>query len=237
MNILNFPHTQKLQLKVFKHHLSVSNDNKEYYQLAYESWKKVWQDVERQEMGITHSQFYSDDFTRQHHIISLFDNKKCIGLAFMREIDLKLECLREDTAFRFWPQEELSRLSDNNRELIIATSFTITSDYRRANIEWKTLFLSLFLDYFTELNQNLMITAARKVKSNEKLCYQLGGIPLLKDVPFRTKSGDTIKNEIADLLYWKKKQFSLTHKLLQSMREQIWASFSKEKNDEQILSA
>lgn len=238
MNILNFPKAPKLHLKVFnQHHLLLSEYHKEFYQKSYESWKQVWQDVESQEMGLPHSYFYSDDFTRQDHIISLFTGTTCIGLAFMREVNLNINCIREDSAFRFWPPEELDQLKQKYSKLIIATSFTITQEFRRTNIEWKTLFLSLFLDYFGELHHQIMITAARKIKSNEKLCYQLGGMPLRRDVPFKTKSGQSIRNEIADLLYWKKNNFSLADRELELMRKNIWASYSKEKRNDKILSA
>ncbi|MFA5583119.1 MAG: hypothetical protein WDA09_02805 [Bacteriovoracaceae bacterium] len=237
MNIIKIAPAHKLQLKVFGHHIFLSEEDKKYYQIAYESWKQVWQDVQQQEMGLKETSFYSDEFTRQDHIIALFDRDNCVGIAFMREIDLDLNCIKEDSSFRFWPKTQLLSLNKKQNRIVIATSFTITPQYRRGEIEWKTLFLSLYLDYFSQLQTSIMVTAARKVKSNEKLCYQLGAKPLMRNVPFTTKSGSYIENEIADLLYWEKNTLSLLDKYLQYLRNQVWSSFLKEKHYDKILSA
>lgn len=226
----------KLNLKVFGHNLLLKDEDKEYYQLAYQKWKEAWQEVAQKEMGIKSSIFYSDDFTRQDHIVALFNHRSCIGMAFMREMDLRISCLTEDSCFRFWPLHELERLIRLHQHVVIASYFTITPQYRKSHVEWKTLFLSLYLDYFSELKSKIMVTAARKLKSNEKLCYQLGAKPLLKDVVFSTKSGQIVEQETIDLLYWENNYFSLLNQSLQKLRTQIWASY-KEKNYEQVISA
>lgn len=236
MTIIPFRPKQDLHLKVFGHHQNLKTEDQHYYQLAYESWKQVWLEVQKNEMGIASGHFYSDDFTRQDHIISLFDKKKCIGVAFMREINPHIKCITEDSSLRFWPYL-LDLLPTTQSKIIMATSFSITPAYRKGEIEWKTLFLSLYLDYFSLLEANIMITAARKVKSNEKLCYQLGGEVLKKNVPFTTKSGDYIEYEIADLLFWTKKNISLSNRFLQNLRQEIWLSYIKETSYVELISA
>ncbi|HLW57225.1 MAG TPA: hypothetical protein VKY27_07560 [Bacteriovoracaceae bacterium] len=235
MNVIDlFPY--QLNLKVFGPHLYLKDEDKEYYQIAYNKWKEAWQEVVNSEMGVNSSVFYSDDFTRQDHIIALFDQKSCIGMAFMREVNLGINCLIEDSSFRFWPLQQLEKLLHQYKQVVIASYFTITPQYRRTHVEWKTLFLSLYLDYFSELGSKIMVTAARKLKSNEKLCYQLGAKPLLKDVVFSTKSGQVIERETIDLLFWENNHFSLLNPNLQNLRTQIWAAY-KEKKDEQAISA
>lgn len=237
MNIIPFRQQPALHLKVFTHHQDLKQEEEEYYQLAYESWKEVWQDVQKNEMNSPLLESYSDDFTRQDHIICLFENKNCIAVAFMREINPRLKCLTEDSSFRFWPKELMSFLAETQCKIILATSFTITKPYRRGVIEWKTLFLGLYLDYFSTLDAALMVTAARKIKSNQKLCYQLGGEVLQQDVPFTSKAGERIENEIADLLCWKKKKVCLSNKNLQKLREKIWGPFHSQRAELKLLTA
>lgn len=72
-----------------------------------------------------------------------------------------------------------------------------------------------------------MVTAARKVRSNEKLCQSLGAQLLEGNVPY-IQDGTPIKGEIADLLYWPRNiVIDLGSEELNQLIERIWI----ERND------
>lgn len=225
-NILISPTT--LSLKIFKSSQEIAIQDLKYYHLAYEMWKTTWKDVYSEEMHLK-AQLYSNDFTRQAHIVALFHGHHCVGLAFMRNVDFSFQMTKEDSYFRFWPTQTLSEIEKRESNIIIASYFTIASQFRKStSIEWKTLFLSLYLDYFSTLQSPMMITAARKLKSNEKLCYDLGALSIQKNLSYTSEQSDNT-NETVDLLYWKNDvTFSLKDYNLQTLRENIWKGYLKE---------
>jgi hypothetical protein len=224
-NIIQSP--VPLILKVFKFGEELSVHDLRYYNLAYETWKNTWGNVYTQEMHLN-TKLYSNDFTRQDFVVALFQGYQCVGLAFMRNVHFDRLATKEDGYFRFWPRETLDEIEKEKENIIVASFFTISPQFRKGEtIEWKTLFLSLYLDFFSTLRIPIMVTAARKVKSNEKLCYGLGAICIKKDVPYRNEQGQSIDGD-ADLLYWREEvTFSLKNNYLQSLREEIWTKFIK----------
>lgn len=198
--------------------------------LAYRCWKETWQKVHREEMRVDHV-LYSDDFSRQDIIVALFSGGACVGSAFMRFSNPAEGVCREDSYFRFWPPEAMNMILEmtGGRQLVLASYFTIAQEFRnkRDGICWKSLLLSLFLEKFLTLDAGIMITAARKMKSNEKLCLSLGAELIAPDIPFFI-NGKIIPGETADLVFWKKNNtHSLTSELT-LLKERIW----KQKYDE-----
>lgn len=218
-----------IHFKIFTHSNKMTEEEKHYYNETFKTWKNVWSDVFSHEMNLN-ARLFSNDFTRQHHILSLFFGSKCVGTVFMREVDFSLVTTIDDSYFRFWPEDILHSISDENSQVVIVSNFTIDKEFRQSqHFEWKTLLMCLFVDYFKTLNQPLMISAARKLKSNEKLCYQLGAKCLLKDVAYKSE-GSMATNEMTDIVCWKPNvELSLTNRELQFVREELISSFSQEK--------
>lgn len=233
-NILNFP--KSYTLKVFTQLQTHSAEDQIYLEQAYQAWREVWCDVFNNEMGLN-TALYSNDFSRQTYVMALFQNQQCIGVAFMREIDFRSQIAVDDSYFRFWPQEVLEELKNKHQKVMIASNFTITHAFRRSReFEWKTLFFALYKDFYNTLDAKFMITAARKLKANEKLCYDVGGVCLMKDVAYKSE-GSATTQETTDILYWRPHiQFSLLNPELQKLREEIWENFQRENQDE-LLSA
>lgn len=193
----------------------------EIYHQTYLCWKEVWEAVYQQEMKVNH-QFYADDFLRQDQVISLFNRGQCVGMAFVRMINLSLMPVSQDSFFRFWPKAETDKVLSLTPDIFIASYFTVHPAFRKnEDLCWKTLLLSLFLDNFMRSDSQVMITAARKVRSNEKLCFKLGAKPLSLNVPYLL-DGQKINNEIADLIYWDKTPIILEDQSLNSLRKTLW---------------
>ena len=232
--LLRFPSQYKL--KIFSNVHQVSEQDRPYLECAYQAWREAWLDVFHNKMGLNAS-LYSNDFSRQTYVMALFEKRECIGVAFMREVDFRSKIAVDDSYFRFWPEDILEELRIKHQKVMIASNFTITQAYRRnRSFEWKTLFFALYKDFYNTLDAHLMITAARKLRANEKLCYDVGGICWTRDVPYKSE-GAQATEELTDILFWRPHiEFSLLNPQLQKLREEIWRNFQREKQYE-LLSA
>lgn len=201
----------------------IDHHYREIYEKTYICWKEVWQHVYESEMQQNHK-FFSDDFQRQEKIISLFAGSRCVGMAFVRSIDLSLLSVREDSCFRYWPQESLENILQLSSNIAIASYFTIHQEFRKMKLGvcWKTLLLSLFVQNFHESQTDIMVTAARKMKSNEKLCYKLGAKPIASSLPYWIEDEKQVNEETVDIIYWDKTPLKLEDPLLMSLKKRIW---------------
>jgi hypothetical protein len=191
------------------------------YKTTFDCWKNVWDSVYSKEMKIK-KQMYSDDFLRQDHIVALFSDQKCAGLAMVRFTNFYLLPVQEDSYFRFWPKETLKLVSELSHRVAIASYFTVHPDFRQQNtgICMKTLLLSLFLENFKNSHSEIMITAARKKTSNEKLCSKLGSKILANDIPYLLE-GESL-SEMTDLIYWEKNSPALPTPELEFLKQSLW---------------
>jgi hypothetical protein len=191
------------------------------YLKTYECWKEVWEKVYRDEMKLTHTHF-SDDFLRQDEIVALFTEGKCVGMAFMRFCDLRLLPFQQDSYFRYWPPQKIEEVLHMGNRVSLASYFTVHPDFRqvREPVCWKELLLSLFVDAYCEHEVDVMITAARKLRSNEKLCQKLNAKVLAENVPF-TIDGKEV-GELTDLVYWPREKISLKSEWMEELRKDIW---------------
>lgn len=191
------------------------------YLKAFDCWKEVWEKVYREEMKLSHAHF-SDDFLRQDEIIALFTEGKCVGMAFMRFCDLSLRPFQQDSYFRYWPQDKIEEVLRMGSRVSLASYFTVHPDFRqmREPICWKELLLSLFIDAYCEHDVDIMITAARKLRSNEKLCQKLNAKVLAENVPF-TIDGKEV-GELTDLVFWPRAKIALKSEPMEALRKEIW---------------
>lgn len=220
-NIQSLINPNHCQLYIFNgSHPEVDNT---ILEKTYFCWKNSWEHVFKYEMNQDHK-IFSDDFTRQDEIVTLFYKNNCIGVAFKRKVDLSLITIREDSCFRFWPSDELDKLMKISSQITIASYFTISSEFRSKTLGvcWKTLFLSLYVENFIHSESDLMVTAARKMKSNEKLCYLLGAKPLVTSIPYKTHDSKTVGNESVDILFWDKNKTSQVESEVENFKNIVW---------------
>lgn len=192
---------------------------------TFRCWSSVWGEVFSKEMGLE-KKLFSDDFSRQDAIVSLLFGSRCVGLAMIRMVPLHSELTFQDSFFRFWTPDALRKVSDLARgnPIALASSFTVHPDFRGKDqdVNWKALLLALFLEKFKSTGAPVMVTAARKIRSNEKLCQSLGAELLDGDVPF-VLDGAPVPGEIADLLYWPGDlSIDLGGDALEALKNRIW---------------
>ncbi len=86
-----------MELKLFIIPRNVNNDlSREVYLETYKTWKYVWDEVYKSEMGLQKTLF-SDEFLRQDYIVSLFADAKCAGMAFVRITDFTFQPIHKNS--------------------------------------------------------------------------------------------------------------------------------------------
>jgi GNAT superfamily N-acetyltransferase len=220
-SILNFG--PKIKLYLFPGNYQ-GGEHQEAYEKAFTCWREVWESVFKNEMN-QEKHLYADDFLRQDQVVALFAQGQCVGVAFMRTVNLKSSVVQNDSFFRFWQEEHRDKILKTSSHISLASYFTVHPDFRQQGfgVCWKTLLLGLFVEAFRHGETDLMITAARKVRSNEKLCRKLGAKTLASDVPYLTEARAQIENEIADMVYWDKSPFKLDDEFTLDLQDRIWS--------------
>lgn len=201
---------------------SASDEIQSIYNQTYITWKETWEHVFNVEMNKDFV-LHSDDFVRQDYIVSLLCRDYIAGTAFIRLADPSFAPTFDDSAFRLWGPHALEVIKKMDSNFAVASYFTIHPEFRRGsfNICWKTLFLSLYLRFFHSLELNIMLTATRKLKSNDKLCAKFGSHTLASDLPY-TLSGKKVGQESVDLIYWHKDSPLIIEDKLNPLHNNIW---------------
>lgn len=234
-NLLLFKKPANIRLSVFPGN-TTDKSLLEDRETSYRCWRSVWDEVFKSEMHLQ-KKLFSDEFARQDAIVSLFCEDRCVGLAMIRIVSLETELTFDDSFFRFWTPKGLKELRSicGPSPLALASAFTLAPEFRgrTEGINWKTLLLALYLEKFLTTSAGIMVTAARKIRANERLCRSLGAQLLDENVPY-TQDGIPVAGEIADLLYWPRNLFiDLGSSELNELKARIWRerkdiSFRKE---------
>ena len=64
---------------------------------AYRCWRAVWEPTFFELTGLM--KLHSDDFARQHELVTVFQEERCVGLTGFRYIDLDADVTRHDSYF------------------------------------------------------------------------------------------------------------------------------------------
>lgn len=169
---------------------------------AFEFWLKTWRDSYKF-FGWTES-VYSDQWTRQDSVLTLFHGSEPIGSIFFKEHDLSRPFAHADTYFRMWPEEvmrELARAPDAGTTLV-SSWFTLHPEWRKARqgIDAKFLLGGVGLQKFFSSPQQTLLGTMVTMSGMHTLTYELGAktlVPALKE-----------KNLEVDLVRWKKSELS-----------------------------
>ncbi len=155
----------------------------EYYTKAYDCWREVWKECLIQET--TKKSFYSDDFTRQDEIMSLFYDGQCTGLVFLRWVHMNETPLREDSFFKLWPEEAIAKLCVRGPHVVVNSNFSVHQNFRRnaMGISWKNLIACLSHKRFLHSGQDAMAGQLRVSKGMPKAGAATGVTLLMPGQP------------------------------------------------------
>lgn len=148
------------------------------YQRAYETFQSCWGEAFRELFGPDYV-LYSNDFTRQDYIHTLFAGDKCIALACLREIDLRNPADLDDSWFKPWKRSHLTNFARaGHRRCLVDSYFTVHKDYRRSALPGQEsvghILGCLTVLYQLDLGVPLMFGMTRNDRSMNKLTARWG---------------------------------------------------------------
>jgi hypothetical protein len=192
-------------------------DLKKYNQV-FQCWHEQWQEtLSTLQPG---HQLYSDCFTRQDCIATLFYKEQCISLAFLRQIDLGVELNLKDSFFKFWTAAATEKIKLNYSAVYLCSNFTVHKDWRGAigKIRIKKLLMGLILMHLQKQNDvEAILAAVRCDRGMHNLSYEFSARAIEQNVksPF---------NDFVDLVVYDRNEIDLGDSFSKNLVEQIWMS-------------
>lgn len=150
---------------------------------SYELFKSVWKPFFENLIGESYT-YYSNDFTRQDFIQTLFYDNKCVGLTCLRYINLDYSFSIDDSWLGIWPFAEIEKVQNKSSLGIVNSYFTVSEEFRKTNVEQKYSISYLLgcvsVMHFLTLNSPMMLGMMRTNRSMHKL-GGLWGSSLIKE--------------------------------------------------------
>jgi hypothetical protein len=148
---------------------------------AYQCWSDVWSQT-FEELDNTKN-LRSDDFTRQDEIAALFHEWECIGIASLRWIDVKNPIYKDDSYFAVWSNSTIDAAMAHGSRICIVSSFVVAVPWRRARGgRVRDLLGALMVERFLQSEADTLVATVRNDHGMNALCYELGFVPLARDV-------------------------------------------------------
>jgi hypothetical protein len=167
---------------------------------AYRCWHRVWSDTLRELDNA--SRVFSDDFTRQDELGTLFYEERCVGLTCFRWVDISLDHDRNDSYFKPWPENALQALATDGPRICIGSNLTVLPGWRgvSSGFSVKEVLMTLAVKRFVASGADSMAGTMRNDRGMNGLVYQLGAVPLVKDVDHHGVKVDLVRFSRCSLL-------------------------------------
>jgi len=150
--------------------------------LAYATWRRVWAETFEALDGAR--RVFSDDFTRQDELGTLFHDGECVGLTAYRFVDFAAAAAQEDSYFKPWPPSARTALLGIGRRVCIGSYLTVEKAWRGpcGPFSTKELLLALAVERFLASDADVMAGTLRNDRGMNGVGYRLGAQPLVCDV-------------------------------------------------------
>lgn len=142
---------------------------------AFRLWHAVWTATFRELDGT--DMLYSDDFTRQSCIVSLFHHEKCVTLGMLHHVDFTTPAGRLDSYFRVWPDSAIQRLTKDGPRVTVGSNITVDPQFRGdlgSGVFLKNLLIPCMVRVFSESDDD-SLTGTMRVNRNMHLSAYLFG--------------------------------------------------------------
>lgn len=154
----------------------------ELYNQIYDCWYAVWSEAFR-ELGVT-QKMHSDALTRQDLIAAAFFKNECIGMSFLRWVDLRERNSTEDSYFKIWSEEHRQALASRGPLVIVCSNLTLHPMARRQRlgIVAKDLIAGMAIQTFLNSNADAMTAAMRIDRGANTTVARWGGSTIAAQV-------------------------------------------------------
>lgn len=158
--------------------------HRELYRSAYSSWHTVWRETLIELKG--NPALPMDSFTRQHEILCVAVEQKCVALLLLRWLNFDLLDFRADSYFETWPKDAVEVLVQKGPSVLIASYMTVVPEYRRCHsgIRFRDVILDLMVQRLLCTETDVLGAITRRDRGVQKLCYDMGAECLAENIPF-----------------------------------------------------
>ncbi len=155
------------------------------YLKAYNCWREVWEATYQKEMNID-VMLTSDEFTRQDEVLALFYKGECTATCFFKWVNADEVPTVHDSYFGPWPHLAFHKLRSRGPSILVCSQFSVHPKFRKNNkdLSWKDLVAALGIERFRYSDADAMTGTMRLKKNMGEVCYQSGGTPLMRGLPY-----------------------------------------------------
>lgn len=194
---------------------SFENKSSKIFKESYDLWKKTWKQTFFEQNGS--KELFSDQFSRQHKIASLFYRGKCVSMIFFYFTNMSYSSSREDSYFRAWPEEAIGKLVRDGNKIIIGSNITVHEHFRGpiidGHIPLKNLTLDIGIQFLLDSDCAAMTGTMRCDRGMNTIAFSCGARLLQPSITFH--------NGPVDLVSFYKKSAKLQHPVVSST---LWNS-------------
>jgi hypothetical protein len=151
---------------------------KVYINNLFEMWHKVWKDVHFiEKKGTLQKATQSDEFTRQHLIVSIFDDLNPVGMLGFRKINIHNSYDRKDSWLNsYFSEEELNRFTTKeNSRFLIASNVTLNPEYRKSKGKhWGLILMQLAFLHAYQMGYDICFGVTDNGRGVDKLAAAAG---------------------------------------------------------------
>lgn len=164
----------------------------DYYELAYKHWSTIWGQTFKELDGTT--VHFSDEFSRQDEIITLFDGLLCVAMLCHRVCDFNSRVSAEDSYFRSWTPKAIDGLIRHGRRILVGSQISVDPSRRgRENgIGLKNLICYLAFHQWNTLQVDGVTGTMRLDRNMSTVMQEAGAEVLEKNVLFHNVPVDLV---------------------------------------------
>lgn len=172
-----------------------SHTTLEYFNIyhdSYQMWKTVWKEAFTEVKG--NSFFFSDQFTRQHSIGSLFYKNQCIMLSFFRPVNFNFESVNDDSYFDVWPEEAIDELCKYGKSILVGSYITVHKDFRGNSFPYslKKLAFDFSVCYMEDCGADALCGTMRSLRGMTAPATECGSIILKEKIKYHREIVDLV---------------------------------------------
>lgn len=184
------------------------------YGQTYKVWKDTWEE-EYQRIG-GRDRLRSDNFTRQHEVLSISIDDKYAALTLFHTVDLSTLHGRDDSYFDQWPKDLVKQLSQWGPKILVCSAFTVAKDFRKKsvfNIPLADILAAGSVYHLRNSGHRLMVGNMRNTRKANEIVYRYGA-QLLQTI--------NCNGEPSDLVAFKKDSLPQFSAELETLLKRSW---------------
>ncbi|MBK7890368.1 MAG: hypothetical protein IPJ84_05805 [Bdellovibrionales bacterium] len=179
------------QIRIFNRNDWFDRRSKDY-EIAYKAWLDTWR-PEYQALDAS-AAIYSDGFTRQDQVLTIWWQGHCVALTFFNVVNLSMQTGQMDSYFAPWPKEIVERLASLSEETLVCSALTVSRPFQGQSLQSfpiKDLLASASLQHLRMSAYPIMVGNMRNNRNANHLVYKFGA-QLLQTVVCNGEPSDLV---------------------------------------------